>query len=424
MTHSPRDGVPELPAARANESNARRPIRAGQGTAGRDAHARSVAWRYGSAVASVAACLVVTRLLDPLTADWAAPILLFFVPVMFSAWHGGLGPGLLATGSAAGVIAYGFVAGTGALRMPTLGQMTGLALFIAEGCLVTYLTARAYQATESRRLYQEAQEANRLRDAFLDTVSHELRAPLSTIIGWTQVLRKAAADRETTVKALESIERSVRVQTKLIDDLLDLSRMLSGRLGLEVQAVELAPLITAVAETVRAAAVAKAIRLDISLDPGAGPISGDPARLQQIVSTLVSNAVRVTPASGSVRLRLQGRGQAAEIAVSDTGPGTAPELLPDLFEVFRRIDGPWTRQRGDLGLGLAIARHLTELHGGTIRVESPGVGWGATFTLSFPVVVPGDGPGRLAPTGPDESRESTARPLPREPLGPPTSSRT
>jgi signal transduction histidine kinase len=421
MTHSPRDGIPEPPAAPADESNAPRRIQAGRGTAGRGTHARSLTWRYGSAVASVAACLVVTRLLASLTADWEAPFLLFFVPVMFSAWHGGLGPGLLATGFAAGVIAYGFAAGTGALRTPTLGQMTGVALFIAEGCLVTYLTERACQATESGRLYREAQEANRLRDAFLDTVSHELRAPLSTIVGWTQVLRKAAADRETTVKALESIERNVRVQTRLIDDLLDLSRMLSGRLGLEIRAVELAPLVTAIAETVRSAAVAKAIRLDITLDPSAGPIAGDPARLQQIVSTLVSNAVRITPARGSVRLRLQGRGQAVEIAVSDTGPGTAPELLPNLFELFRRTDGPWTRQRGDLGLGLAIARHLTELHGGTLRVESAGVGWGATFTLSFPVAVTGEGPGRLAPTGSHDARPVPARP---PPLGPPTSSRT
>ena len=410
MTHSPRAGVPRPPAARANGSKTRRQSRAPQRAAGPDA--RSPVWRYGSAVASVAGCVAVTRLLDPLTAHGDAALLLFLVPVMFSAWHGGLGPGLLATGSAAGVIAHGFVAGAGALRLPTPGQMTGLALFVAEGSLVAYLTERARQATESARLYRAANAANRLRDDFLDIVSHELRAPLSTIVGWARVLKNVAADRETTAKALESIERSVRAQTRLIDELLDLSRILSGRLGLEVRTVELAPLITAVVETVRAAAAAKAIRLDVALDPGAGPIVGDPARLQQIVSTLVSNAVSVTPTSGCVRLRLQCRGQAAEIAVSDTGPGTAPGLLPDLFEPFHRIDSPWTRQRGSFGAGLAIARHLTELHGGTIRAESLGVGWGGTFTVSFPVAVNGHGPGRLGPADPGEMRAAQGQSAP------------
>jgi signal transduction histidine kinase len=370
----------------------------------------------------VAACLVVTRLLDSAIGHWDAPLLLFLVPVMLSAWHGGLGPGLLATVSAAVAIAFGFAGGLGTLRVPTPGPMAALGLFVLEGSVVAYLTARARQTTESVRRYQAAQEANRLQHHFLDRVSHDLRAPLSTIVGWTRVLRKAAADRETIVKALESIERSVGLQTRLLDDLLDLSRMLSGRLGLEVRAVDLGPVVTAVVEKARAAANAKAIKLDVAIEP-AGPISGDPAHLEQIVSTVVANAVRVTPTGGSVRLRLQGRGHAAEITVSDMGPWTPPELPPDLFELFRRSDGAWTPRPGDARLGLALVRHLTELHGGTIRAESPGTGRGATLTLNFPVAVTGNGRHRLSPARPNGSRETTAGRLPPETLGPPTSSR-
>jgi signal transduction histidine kinase len=370
----------------------------------------------------VAACLLLTRLLDPLTGPGDFPLLLFLAPVMVSAWHGGLGPGLLAAGLAAGVIAYGFAAGPAALRIPTPGQMAALALFIAEGSLVAYLTARARQATDSLRLYRAAQEAHRLRDEFLDMVSHELRAPLSTIVGWTRVLRKAADDHEVTARAFDSIERSAGLQTRLIDDLLDLSRMLSGRFALEVRAVELGPVITAAVESVQAAATAKAIRLDVALDPGAGTISGDPARLEQIVSALVSHAVKVTPPSGSVRLHLRGDGLAAEITLTDTGPGPAPRRVPDLFELLHQGDSPWARQRGDVGLGLAMARHLTELHGGTIRAESPEPGWGARYRLSFPLAAAGSDPRRLASTGPAESRACADGRRPPETLGPPTSS--
>jgi signal transduction histidine kinase/CheY-like chemotaxis protein len=260
---------------------------------------------------------------------------------------------------------------------------------------------------ENVRLYRTAQEANRLKDDFLARLSHELRTPLSAILGWARVLRSTQPDRETTDRALETIERNVRAQTKLIDGVLDISYIISGRLRLEVRPVELEPLIVDAVETIRPAAEAKAIRLDTVLDPRAGPISGDPERLQQIVWNLVSNAVRFTPTGGSVQVRLERREPVAEVVVSDTGPGIAPEFLPHVFEHFRPADSSTARHQGGLGLGLAIARHLAELHGGAIRADSPGVGRGATFTVSFPVRVTGEGPARVVPGQSEEIGAST-----------------
>lgn len=388
----------------------------------------SVALRYASAVASVVVCLTLRRLLDPLIHQSETPFLLFFAPVMLSAWYGGLGPGLLATGLAAGAIDYDFLPPPGSLKIVSLGQGARLALFVAEASLIAYLTQRARWATERTRAslhraetelaqreraeaalgeaHRTAQEANRLKDDFLATLSHELRTPLSAILGWARVLRSRQSDRETTDRALESIERNVRAQTKLIDDLLDISHIISGRLRLEVRPVELAPLIVDAVETIRPAAEAKAIRLDTVLDPRAGPISGDPERLQQIVWNLVSNAVKFTPTGGSIQVRLERRDPAVEVVVSDTGPGIAPEFLPHVFEHFRPADSSTARHQGGLGLGLAIARHLTELHGGAIRADSPGVGRGATFTVSFPVRVTGEGPARVVPGQSEKIRPS------------------
>jgi signal transduction histidine kinase/CheY-like chemotaxis protein len=259
---------------------------------------------------------------------------------------------------------------------------------------------------ENVRLHRAAQEANRLKDDFLAALSHELRTLLSAILGWARVLRSGQSDHETTEQALESIERNVRVQTTLIDDLLDVSHIISGRLRLEVRLVELGPVVLAAVETIRRAAEAKAIRVDTALDPRAGGISGDPDRLQQIVRNLVSNAVKFTPRGGSVMVRLERRDAIAEIVVRDTGHGIAPEILPHVFDRFRQAGGSAARDRGALGLGLAVARHLTELHGGAIRAESTGLGRGATFTVSFPVWVPGDGPARVAPGQSERIHES------------------
>jgi signal transduction histidine kinase len=402
MRHGERDESPEVPAAGASRW-------------------RSLTLRYGVAVASVAVSFVGARLAEPLIVRWEILFLLYFGPVMLAAWHGGLGPGLLATGVIAGAIAYDGQPLSGSIGMAGAHQMALLTLFAAEAGLLAYLTHRARQATDGLRRYRAAREANRLKDDFLALLSHELRAPMSTILGWARVLRRGPVDRETTAKALESIERNVRAQATLIDELLDFSRARSGRLELEVGTVELAPLIAAVVEAVRAAASAKAIGLDLSLDPRAGPIAGDPARLQQIVSAIASHAVAVTPRGGSVRLALESRGSVNEIKVSDTGPRIDPDHLSHVFEPLRRTDTPRAGQQRNLGLGLAIARHLTELHGGTIRAESPGPGGGATFTLTFPVL--GNGALRAARTEADESRASTGGRPPPEAPGPLSSSR-
>jgi signal transduction histidine kinase len=400
MRHGERDGSAEVPAARAG-------------------HWLSLTQAYGVAVAAAAACVVVARLAPPLDAQWELVFLLHFAPVVVGAWYGGLGPGLLAALLVAGATAYDGPPATGSIPRAGAARMGQLALYMAEGALLAYLTDRTRRAADEGRRNRTAQEANRLQDDFLALLSHELRAPMSTILGWARLLRREPVDRETSVKAFDTIERSVRAQTALLDDLLDFSHIRSGRLRLEVQTVELAPLITAAVEPVRAAASTKAIGLDVALDPRTAPIDGDPTRLMQIVGTLASHAVAVTPTGGSVRVSLEGRGPVAEIKVSDSGPGIPPDRLPQVFAPVRPMEGPIGLHHRNLGLGLALARHLTELHGGTIRVESPGIGCGATFTLRFPAraVV------KALPGRPRAEEDPAIGALPPDSPGPSTSSR-
>jgi PAS domain S-box-containing protein len=240
-------------------------------------------------------------------------------------------------------------------------------------------------ATEKQRLYVEAQESNRLKDEFLATVSHELRTPLTAILGWAHLLRTGQADDGKMAKALETIERNARAQAQLIDDLLDVSRIITGKIRIDVRPVDPNSFIEAAVEAVRPAAEAKGVRLQRIMDTGIVTVSGDPVRLQQVVWNLLSNAIKFTPKGGRVQVRLERVNSHIEIAVSDTGPGIEPEFLPYVFDRFRQADGRTTRQHGGLGLGLSIVRHLVELHGGTVRAESPGEGQGATFTVLLPV---------------------------------------
>ena len=248
------------------------------------------------------------------------------------------------------------------------------------------ITERKRVEEERERLLREAQEANRLKDEFLATLSHELRTPLTAILGWSRMLQTTDFNEGAARRALETIERNARTQTQLIDDLLDVSRIITGKLRLDVRAVDLPAVVTAAADTLRPAADAKGISLQLLLDPSAGPISGDPDRLQQVVWNLVSNAIKFTPKGGRVRVRLERAGSHAEIIVADTGAGIAPEFLPHVFDRFRQADQTTTRTHGGLGLGLAIVRQLVELHGGTVHVESRGEGHGATFTVSLPLL--------------------------------------
>jgi signal transduction histidine kinase len=252
-----------------------------------------------------------------------------------------------------------------------------------------------------RAARMEAERASRLRDDFLATVSHELRTPLSSVLGWTQVLRRSPGDEDIRTQALDAIERGARAQVRLIEDLLDMSRIISGKLRLEVQAVELVPLIQAAVETVRPAADAKGIRIERVLDPRDGPIKGDPARLEQVCWNLLSNAVKFTPPGGKVQVHLERIDSHVEISVSDTGRGIAPEFLPFVFDRFRQEDSSTTRHHGGLGLGLAVVKHLVELHGGKVRAQSAGEGMGATFSVLLPIAIVQQGAlGREHPTVP------------------------
>ena len=232
----------------------------------------------------------------------------------------------------------------------------------------------------------EAEAANRTKDEFLATLSHELRTPLTSIIGWAGLLRSKKLQADLQEEALEIIERNARMQSQLVDDLLDVSRIISGKLLLDVKEIELATVTANAIEVVRPAADAKGIRLAYHADLEMGKISGDAKRLQQIVWNLLSNAVKFTPGGGHVEVRLECVGSHAKISVKDTGKGISAEFLPYVFDRFRQADSTTTRCFGGLGLGLAIVRHLVELHGGTVRAESPGEGQGATFSASFPLL--------------------------------------
>ena len=240
-------------------------------------------------------------------------------------------------------------------------------------------------ATESERLYQEARESSRLKDEFLAMISHELRTPLTAILGWAHLLRTGQFTGGNTAKAMETIERNARAQAQLIDDLLDVSRIITGKLRLDVRTVDPNFFIESAIESVRPAAEAKGIRVQKIMDTGVVSVSGDPVRLQQVVWNLLSNAIKFTPKGGRVQIRLERVNSHIEIAVSDDGAGIAPEFLPHVFDRFRQADQRTTRQHGGMGLGLAIVHHLVELHGGTVRAESHGLGQGSTFTVLLPV---------------------------------------
>jgi PAS domain S-box-containing protein len=239
---------------------------------------------------------------------------------------------------------------------------------------------------DQKRLYRLAEEANRAKDTFLATVSHELRTPLTSMMGWAELLKLGMLDEKKQRHAIEVIESSARSQAQLIGDLLDISRIISGKLRLDVQPVELAPVIAAAMDVVHPAAEAKSIQLISRIGRGVGMVSGDPDRIQQVIWNLLANAVKFTPTGGRVEVSLKRAGAQAEIVVHDNGAGIHPDFLPHVFEHFRQADSTSTRKHGGLGLGLAIVRRLVELHGGTVAAESEGEGHGATFRIHLPLL--------------------------------------
>jgi signal transduction histidine kinase/ActR/RegA family two-component response regulator len=235
----------------------------------------------------------------------------------------------------------------------------------------------------------QAETANRMKDEFLATVSHEIRTPLNAIIGWTHLLRSGRLDETTAARAIETIDRNAKSQAQLIEDILDVSRMITGKLRLHNELVDIASVINAAIDSVQLAVDSKNLKLEVTLDPSARHTLGDANRLQQVVWNLLSNAIKFTPTGGRIEVKLERAGENVEISVSDTGLGIGSDFLPFIFDRFRQADGTTTRQHGGLGLGLAIARHLVELHGGTIKADSEGEGKGATFIARLPLAPQG-----------------------------------
>ena len=243
--------------------------------------------------------------------------------------------------------------------------------------------ARLYKAAENAR--ESAESANRAKDEFLATMSHELRTPLNAILGWAMILRSNPGNEGTLRRALDTIERNARAQAQIIEDLLDVSRIVTGKMQLDVEAVDLAAVIDAVLDSTRLAADAKRIQVRRRIDHSAAIVSGDSTRLHQVVSNLVANAVKFTPAEGWIEVRLERVDGKARISVEDNGQGISPSFLPHVFERFRQADGTTTRVHGGLGLGLSIVRHLVDLHGGNVSAQSAGPGRGATFIVEIPL---------------------------------------
>ncbi|HTT72293.1 MAG TPA: ATP-binding protein, partial [Anaeromyxobacteraceae bacterium] len=231
----------------------------------------------------------------------------------------------------------------------------------------------------------DAEQASRAKDEFIATLSHELRTPLNSVLGWARLLRLGKLDAGAVRRAVEAIERGATTQAQIVDDLLDMARIVRGQLRLDVRPVELVPVIEAAIDTVRPAAAARDIGIVAALDPKAGPVAGDPGRLQQVAWNLFTNAIKFTPSGGKVEVRLAQAGDHVELKVKDSGAGIPPEFLPHVFERFRQADSSTTRAHGGLGLGLSIVRHIVEAHGGTVSADSPGLGLGSVFTVCLPI---------------------------------------
>jgi PAS domain S-box-containing protein len=257
-------------------------------------------------------------------------------------------------------------------------------------CVLMPMRQRDQYEDEILKAKKLAEDATRAKDEFLSMVSHELRTPLNGILGWAQIMQGRTLDADMMAHAVDAVVRGARAQSKLIEDILDFTRIISGKLRLEVEPVDLVLIVESALDVISPAAAAKNIRLQTTFDTTAF-VSGDAARLQQILWNLMSNAVKFTPEKGNVQVRVGRVGQSVEISVSDTGKGISEEFLPFVFERFKQSDNSTTRRFGGLGLGMAITRHLVEMHGGTIRAESAGEDLGATFTVSLPISsVPGN----------------------------------
>jgi signal transduction histidine kinase/CheY-like chemotaxis protein len=335
--------------------------------------------------------------------------------------------GVLAVGVAVAVAAPSGVAAALAVGALAAGALTALALWALRDRTLRRKgvelaqelgAARAESDSSSAQLREalrsareEVERAERARDEFVATVSHELRTPLNAVLGWARLLRLGKLDAAGVARAVETIERSASAQAQIVDDVLDVSRIMRGELRLAVQEVELLDVVDAAVESVRPAAAARHISIGTVLHPQAGHVAGDPARLRQVVWNLVANAVKFTPTGGRVEVRLERDGDDVLVVVRDTGMGIDPAFLPRVFERFRQADSSSTRAHGGLGLGLALVRLLVEAHGGMIQAESAGRDQGATFTVRLPAGPAEAGRPRARRDGPAAGARDGPRPL-------------
>jgi signal transduction histidine kinase/ActR/RegA family two-component response regulator len=347
-------------------------------------------FRYSLAIVIVGVATVLRLAVDPWVHD-QIPYFIYIGSVVVATWFCGIDGGIL------GVVVAGFVGNYLFVQprydwSPEGEDWLAMGLFAAVGFALVALVGRWKRAERSLyaqayRLQEQAEElraVNRLKDEFLATLSHELRTPLSAILGWAQILDTGHLDIEQQKHATETIVRNARAQARLVEDVLDVSGIVSGKLALHLAAVDLAAVVQSAIDMVRPAADAKKIDVRTSFVPHAVMV-GDGDRLRQISWNLLSNAVKFTGKGGVVDVKVEGRESQLVLTVADTGSGIDPEFLPHLFERFRQADSSTTRRHGGLGLGLAIVRHLAELHGGTVTARSPGPERGATFTVAFPV---------------------------------------
>ncbi|HSS22702.1 MAG TPA: ATP-binding protein [Pyrinomonadaceae bacterium] len=355
---------------------------------------RYVVVRYGLALASLVLILLASTVLQKLLPFRVDLTSLIIIAMIASAWYLGLGPGLMLAIILEVTLDY--------FARPPMAFRTLIVVFnrmVLFTAVVWFASSRRKAERilrEQRTLLEDslrreqlartqAEAADRLKDEFLATVSHELRTPLSAILGWAAMLNMGELEEANTRTGLQVIERNAKAQAEIIGDILDVSSIITGKLSIEARPVELSALVRAAVNTLQLAANAKGITVDVSIGDDAGFAAGDPDRLQQVVWNLVSNAIKFTPKNGKVYVRLRRVNSHVELQVSDNGIGISHEFLPHVFERFRQADSSTTRLHGGLGLGLAIVRHLVELHGGSVAAESLGPGRGSVFTVLLPV---------------------------------------
>jgi signal transduction histidine kinase len=345
---------------------------------------------YGVALIRPACAAAVRLSLNPFFAD-RNQLVMFYPAIMLTAWLGGVGPGIVATVTSAALDGYLFLEPVFTLRLPSHGDKLALAIFIATGVVISVLNDNLRRAAvreqraraDAERARADAEAADRTKDFFIAAVSHDLRTPMNGALGWADMLTKQVLDEAQQRHAIEAIQRALNRQKVLVNDLLDNAAILSGNLRVEHKPVDVVAAVRAAVEIAEPLAAPKHLKLHAEYH-GAANVEGDAARLQQVVTNLLTNAIKFTPEGGEIGVCVATRNASVEIQVTDTGKGIAADALPFVFERFWQASSS-TRPDIGIGLGLSIAKHLVAAHGGTIDASSPGEGQGATFRVLLPV---------------------------------------